>query len=151
MPESSQSGLRFADIKDIPPREAVAQMHGTRRAGVHLRVLEWNANWFVSHTRYDPGLILARHAHNSDSTVFILEGELRVDDRLCPAGTLITLDRGVFFGPLIAGPDGCTLLESYAGDVTSVHEDEAAYQRLLAAHGVTPTSAGRETSGDTKG
>jgi hypothetical protein len=44
----------------------------------------------------------------------------------------------VFFGPLVAGPEGCTLLKSYAGDVASLHEDVQAYQQMLAERGIVP-------------
>jgi hypothetical protein len=147
MPASPEDdGLRFAHIDEVPRREAVAQLHGERRVGVHLRVLEWSDRWFVSYTRYDPGLVLARHAHKSNSTVFIVEGEVHVGERLCPAGTLIVLDQDVFFGPLIAGPEGCTLLESYAGDVTSVHEDDAAYESMLATRGIVQVRSDSDVS-----
>jgi anti-sigma factor ChrR (cupin superfamily) len=113
-------------------------MHGDRRVGVHLQVLEHNAARFVAHTRYDPGLILARHAHKSDALIFILDGEVQIGEGSCRAGTLIVLEKDNFFGPLIAGPEGCTFLESYAGDVASVHEDDELYHQLLSSKGIVP-------------
>jgi hypothetical protein len=99
-------------------------------------VLEWNADRFVAHTRYDPNLVLARHAHKSAFFVYVLDGDLTVGDRLCPPGTLIVMEKNVFFGPLIAGPEGCIIIEAYGDDVTSVHEDDAAYHRFLAERGI---------------
>ena len=131
-------GPRFYHVDEVPAREAVAQMHGERRAGVHLRVLEWNADRFVAHTRYEPNLVLARHAHRSAFFVYILDGELTVGDRLCPPGTLIVMEKDVFFGPLIAGPEGTTIIEAYGDDVASVHEDDAEYHRFLAERGIVP-------------
>jgi hypothetical protein len=131
---------RFIEVKDVPPREFVAQMHGDRRAGVHCQVMEWNDDRFVAYTRYDPGLVLAKHFHDSDSLVFILEGEVQVGERRCPPGTLIVLEKGVRIGPLIAGPEGCVFLESYAGSVRSTHDDEAAYQAMLAERGIVPAA-----------
>lgn len=136
MSEIATSGLRFYHVDEIASHEPVAQMHGDRRVGVHCRILEWNADRFISYTKYDPGLILARHAHKSDSFVFVIDGAVDVGSRHCPAGTLIVLDKHIFFGPLVAGPDGCTILEAYGDDVTSVHEDDAEYQRMLAARGI---------------
>ena len=136
-------GLRFIDVSGVAPREFLAQMHGDRRAVVHGQVLEWNADRFVAYTRYDPGFIIARHAHKSDALIFILEGEVTIGDRSCPPGTLVVLEKDTFFGPLIAGPQGCTFLESYAGDVASVHEDEESYQQMLAARGVVPVTPDR--------
>ena len=140
----SQAGLRFIHRSDVAPKEFLAQLHGDRRAVVHGQVLEWNADRFVAYTRYDPGFIIARHAHKSDALIFILEGDVMIGDRNCPPGTLVVLEKDVFFGPLIAGPQGCTFLESYAGDVSSVHEDEASYQQMLAAHGVVPVAPVRD-------
>jgi hypothetical protein len=138
----SGSGLRFIHVSEAPPREFLAQMHGDRRVGVYGQILEWNADRFVAYTKYEPGVILARHAHKSDSLIFILEGEVTIGERLCTPGTLIVLEKDTFFGPLIAGPEGCTFLESYAGDVASTHEDEDSYQELLASRGITSIALG---------
>ncbi len=143
-PSAPPKGLRFVHIDDVAPRELLAQKHGERRVGVHCRVLEWNADRFVSHTRYDPGVIISRHSHKSDSLIYILEGAVQVGDRPCGPGTQIVLEKDVVFGPLIAGPEGCTFLESYAGPVTSVREDEEGYQRMLAERGIV--SVPRETA-----
>ena len=43
------------------------------------------------------------HRHASDHLVYVLEGELLVGDRFCPRGTLVVLEVGAKFGPLIAG------------------------------------------------
>ena len=40
------------------------------------------------------------------------------------------------FGPLVAGPDGVTFLETYTGDVTPVPVDKEGYQRLLEERGI---------------
>ncbi len=140
---SPGAGLRFIHAGDVAPKEFLAQSHGDRRAVVHGQVLEWNADRFVAYTRYDPGFIIARHAHKSDALIFILEGEVMVGERNCPPGTLIVLEKNTFFGPLIAGPQGCTFLESYAGDVKSVHENEESYQQLLASRGVVELKPNR--------
>jgi hypothetical protein len=60
-----------------------------------------------------------------------------VDDRVCPPGTLIVLEEGAVFGPLVAGEQGALLFETWAGDVTPVPADKAGYQRLLEDRGIT--------------
>jgi hypothetical protein len=87
--------------------------------------------------RYDPGLVIERHGHRSDNLVYVLDGDLDVDGRACPAGTLIVLERGAAFGPLTAGPEGCLLFETWGADVTPVPADKEGYARLLAARGIT--------------
>lgn len=128
--------LTFVDADDVPYTEVVAQMHGDRRASVHIKFLEWTPDRFVAYTRYDPGLVLERHGHSSDHLLFVLEGELTVGDRVCGPNTLVVLEHGAAFGPLVAGPDGCTFLEHYTGDVTPVPVDKEGYRALLAARGV---------------
>ncbi|MFA5885759.1 MAG: hypothetical protein WDA60_18045 [Acidimicrobiia bacterium] len=128
--------LKFVQAGDIPFTEVVAQLHGDRRASVHIKFLEWTPERMVAYTRYDPGLVLERHGHSSDHLVFVLEGELAVGDRACTPGTLIVLERGAVFGPLVAGPEGVTFLEHHAGDVTPVPVDKEGYRAMLAELGI---------------
>jgi hypothetical protein len=131
-------GIRFYDPMETPVQEAVAQMHGDRRVGVHIRVMEWTRERMVAYTRYDPGLVLPRHSHGSDSLIYILDGEVEIDGRRCPPGTQIVLPKDAPIGPLIAGPDGCTFIESYAGDVATNEMDQTDYRALLAERGIVP-------------
>jgi quercetin dioxygenase-like cupin family protein len=132
--------LAFVHVDDVEFTQVVRQLHGDREAGVHIKFLEWTPERFVAYTRYDPGLVLERHGHSSDHLVFVLDGELTIStqtgDRVCPAGTLVVLEHGAAFGPLIAGPDGVTFLETYTGDVTPVPADKEGYQRLLDERGI---------------
>jgi hypothetical protein len=128
--------LAFVHVDEVQTQEVVAQMHGDRRVGVQLKFLEWNASRMVAYTYYDPGLILERHGHSSDAIIFIIEGDITVGDRPCPAGTLIILEKGAVFGPIEAGPDGCTFLECYGDDVRPVPADKDGYYQLLASRGI---------------
>ena len=74
-------------------------MHGDRRVGVHLKFLEWTKDRMVAFTYYDPGLILERHAHESDALVFVIEGDVEVGGHPCPPGTLIVLEKGAAVRP----------------------------------------------------
>jgi hypothetical protein len=123
-------------IDDVPTQEVLAQQHGDRRVGVHLKFLEWTPERMVAFTRYDPGLVLERHGHGSDALVYIIDGDVTIGDHPCPAGTLVVLEKGATFGPLIAGPDGCTLLEWYGDDVRPVPADKDGYYRLLTELGI---------------
>ena len=134
--EGPAPGLRFVHVDDVASQEVLAQLHGERRVGVHLKFLEWTSSRMVAYTRYDPDLVLERHGHASDALVFVLDGHLTVGDRECPPGTLIVLERGATFGPLVAGPDGCTFLEWYGEDVRPVPADKDEYFRLLATRGI---------------
>jgi hypothetical protein len=73
--------------------------------------------------------------------VYVLEGQLRVGDVDCAPGTMVLLEHGSTFGPLVAGPEGTTILEFYTGDVTPVPEDPEAFEAFLRERGVVPVPA----------
>jgi hypothetical protein len=132
--------LKFRRIGDVPAIEVKAQQQDDRRVSVWLRTLERD-KVTVIYTNYDPDMILERHGHSSDNLVYVMEGDLGVGladgtERSCPAGTLITLEKGAVFGPLVAGPEGCLLFETWGDDVTPVPADKDGYHRLLAAQGI---------------
>ena len=128
--------LIFRHIDDIPGQEVRAQLHGQRRASVRNWFLEWSPSRTVIFTEYDPGLTLEVHGHRSDHVIYILEGSQRVGDVECRPGTMVLLEHGAVFGPLVAGPDGTALLEFYTGDPRPVSVDPAGYVALLAERGI---------------
>jgi hypothetical protein len=138
MTEPARDAIRFYGMSDAQKQDVVVQMHGDTPVGVQLRIFEWNADRMVAHTHYDPNIVLPRHSHASDTLIYIIDGEVSIDGRSCPAGTQIVLPKDTPLGPLIAGPEGCTFIESYAGDFTATHLDPEGYARLLAERGITP-------------
>ena len=88
------------------------------------------------YAEYDPGMIVRRHGHFSPHIVFVLEGEVLVGDTHCPAGTHIELPFGAAFGPIVAGPEGCTMFEVMLGDPRSWGDEPEAFERVLAERGV---------------
>src|SRR5262249_37819286 len=116
--------LAFVHLDEVPWREGIAQEHGDRRVSVPGKFPGGAPERMVVLGRYDPGMVIERHAHASDNLVYVLEGDLDVGGRPCPAGTLIILERGAVFGPLTAGPDGCLLFETWGDDVTPVPADK---------------------------
>jgi hypothetical protein len=87
------------------------------------------------YARYDPGMIVRRHGHNSSHVVFVIDGHIRCGDVDCPAGTHIELPLGSAFGPFVAGPDGAVLFEVMMGDPRSWGDDPAAFEAALAEAG----------------
>jgi hypothetical protein len=134
--DSAAPRLAFVDAEQVPWTEVIAQMHGDRRVSVHEKFLEWNSKRMVVLGRYDPNVVIERHGHASDHLVYVLEGLLMVGDRPCPPGTLIVLELGASFGPLIAGEQGALLLETWAGDPRPVPADKEAYYALLKEKGI---------------
>ncbi|MEO8602499.1 MAG: hypothetical protein ABI629_07990 [bacterium] len=128
--------LAFVHVDDVPWTEVIAQQHGERRVSVHEKFLEWNPRRMVVVSRYDPHLVIERHGHASDHLVYVLEGDVLVGERPCPAGTLIVLEHGATFGPLVTGAQGALLFESWAGDPRPLPADKEEYYALLRAKGI---------------
>ncbi|MGE0878132.1 MAG: hypothetical protein AB7L13_10985 [Acidimicrobiia bacterium] len=133
----SEPQLRFVRTDDVPQMEVLAQNHGDTYVGARLRFLE-RGRYTVNICDYDPGLTVERHGHSSDHLLYVLEGDLMVGDTHCPTGTLIMLDHGAEFGPLVAGPNGARLFEHYSGEVTPVPSpDQSAFHAHLESNGIT--------------
>lgn len=130
--------LAFTHIDDVPWQEVRAQQHGDRRVSVHEKFLDWVPKWLILYARYDPGMIVERHGHRSDHILLITKGDVMIGDRHCTAGTMIVLEKGATFGPLIAGPEGTEWFEIFLGDPSAVPADKAEFEALLRSKGVTP-------------
>ena len=130
--------LVFRHLDDEPWREVKAQRHGERRVSIWEKWLDRSPRLLALYARYDPGMVVERHGHLSDHLVFVLEGEVTIGERRCPAGTHVTLEQGATFGPIVAGPDGAVLYEVMMGDPRAVPADPDEFRALCAARGVEP-------------
>jgi hypothetical protein len=90
------------------------------------------------YARYDPGMIVRRHGHNSPHVLFVLDGGAWFGERWCPAGTHIELPEGAAFGPIRAGEDGAVMFEVMLGDPRSWGDRPEVFEEALAAHGAEP-------------
>ena len=131
-------GPRFQHLDDLPWQEVRRQKHGERVVSVHEKWPEFSDRYLTVYAKYDPGMIVQPHGHNSDHIVFIIEGDVMCGDVHCPAGTHIALDQGDTFGPFVAGPNGATMFEVMMGDPRSFPGDLDAYEKFLAEQGVEP-------------
>ena len=146
---SDEPRLAFVQIDDVPWTEVIAQLHGERRVSVHEKFLEWTHDRMVVLGRYDPHVVIERHGHASDHLVYVLEGELLVGDRPCRSGTLVVLEVGATFGPLVAGAEGALLFEVWMGDPRPVPADKEEYYRLLESKGIVRLPNPKFTKPDT--
>ncbi|MDX6285794.1 MAG: hypothetical protein QOG53_1279 [Frankiales bacterium] len=141
MSSASEPVFRHLDDADVPWQQVKAQRNadGTT-SSVWEKWLAFSADppYLSLYARYDPGMIVRRHGHHSPHVLFVLDGELQIGQRHCPAGTHVELPHGAAFGPLRAGPQGALLFEVMLGDPRSWGDQPQAYDDLLAAHGVTP-------------
>ena len=105
-------------------------------ASVREKWLDFSPEFLSLYAKWDPGMIVQPHGHNSNHVVFVLEGEMTCGDVRCPAGTHIALDQGDTFGPFVAGPNGVELFEVMMGDPRSFPADLEGYERFLAERDV---------------
>jgi hypothetical protein len=128
-------GPRITHLDDFPWQEVRRQQHGDRIVSVQEKWPEFSERYLTVYAKYDPGVIVQAHGHNSDHVVFVIEGDVMCGDVHCPAGTHIALDQGDTFGPFIAGPNGATLFEIMMGDPRSFPADLEGFDKLLAERG----------------
>jgi hypothetical protein len=127
MPEAK---FRHADGEKWQEVRAV-EIDG-RRASVWEKWLEFTPQLLCLYAKWDPGMLVHKHGHNSHHVLFVIRGELRCGDVTCTPGMHITLPQGAAFGPFVAGPEGCELYEVMMGDPRSWPADPEGWQRLLA-------------------
>ena len=128
---------RFVHLDDLKYQEVRRQRHGDHDASVREKWLDFSPEFLSLYAKWDPGMIVQPHGHNSNHVVFVLEGEMTCGDVHCVKGTHIALDQGDTFGPFVAGPEGCTLFEVMMGDPRSFAADEEGWARLLSERGAT--------------
>jgi hypothetical protein len=132
------AALRITGRDDGEWMEVRPQIHaGDRRVAGHLKIIERSPERVVVYTRYDPGLVIEKHSHLANEVLFVVEGELIVDERVCPAGTTLVLEKGTPFGPLMAGPEGTVLFETFDGETGHISEDYEGFLRILAERDIT--------------
>jgi hypothetical protein len=105
-----------------------------RTASVQERWLDFSPRFLSLVARWDPGMMIHAHGHRSNHVIFVMEGELRCGEVVCPPGTHIALDEGDAFGPFVAGPDGAVLFEVMMGDPRSVPTDPEGWEQMLKSH-----------------
>jgi hypothetical protein len=137
--EGLEPVFRHLDDPDVPWQQCRRQRNPDgSESSVWEKWLAFSPDplYLSLYATYDPGMIVRRHGHRSPHLVFVLEGELWVDDRRCPAGTHIELPLGAAFGPLRAGESGAVLFEVMLGDPRSWGDQPERFAQALADHGV---------------
>lgn len=125
--------FRHADEEKWHEVRAIEQ--GGRRLVVREKWLEFSPDRLSLVARWDPGMMIHKHGHNSDHILYVIDGEMLCGDVRCTRGMHITLEKGAAFGPFIAGPEGVELFEVMMGDPRSWAADPEGFDRLLAERG----------------
>jgi hypothetical protein len=133
--------FRHLDDDDVPWQQVKSQRNADGSvSSVWEKWLAFSAEppYLSLYARYDPGMIVRRHGHNSPHLLFVIAGDIAIGERHCPAGTHVELPHGAAFGPIRAGNDGAVLFEVMLGDPRSWGDDPDAYEQLLRKHDVEP-------------
>jgi hypothetical protein len=64
--------------------------------------------------RYAPGIVVKPHSHGSDYSSMVLQGEVKITGRSHAVGSIRLVSAGTVYGPLVAGPEGTTLLDIFS-------------------------------------
>ncbi|NQZ95964.1 MAG: hypothetical protein HRU01_05600 [Myxococcales bacterium] len=122
---------RFRHVDDEKWQEVRAVELPTGPAMVREKWLEFTPRVLSLYAKWDPGMMIHKHGHNSDHVIFVLEGSMLCGDIECTKGMHITLEQGAAFGPFVAGPEGVELYEVMMGDPRSWPADTPGFEKLL--------------------
>lgn len=68
----------------------------------------------VFRVEFPPNCYVAAHKHETDYCEIILSGSQQITRQWHHAGDLRIVKAGTAYGPLVAGPEGCTVLAIFA-------------------------------------
>ena len=126
---------RFRHADDEKWQEVRALQLPSGRASVWEKWLEFTPDFLCLYAKWDPGMMIHKHGHNSEHVVYVLAGSMTCGDVECTPGMHIILEQGAAFGPFVAGPDGVELSEVMMGDPRSFPADTEGFEKLLAEKG----------------
>ena len=66
------------------------------------------------HVRWGPGEGSPEHRHKSWTANVVIRGRLRIGERWFEAGDVAVIEPNIWYGPLLAGPEGAEILEIHA-------------------------------------
>ena len=69
----------------------------------------------VSVVHYWPGSEVPPHFHNVDYCSVVVEGSIEVTRRVYEPGSMRFVRANTAYGPLKAGPEGCVVIDFFAG------------------------------------
>ena len=124
--------MKFRHLDDEKWQSVRAIELPTGPAYVREKWLEFSDKCLSLFARWDPGMMIHKHGHQSEHVVYVISGSMTCGDVECTPGMHITLEQGAAFGPFVAGPDGVELFEVMMGDPRSFPADTEGFDNLLA-------------------
>lgn len=71
-------------------------------------------------SKFDPGARVGAHTHDTNYFEYIIEGEQTVGKTTFRKGDVRLVTGGTGYGPIVVGPEGCTVLIVFADGSQSV-------------------------------
>ncbi len=78
--------VRFRHADEEKWQEVRAIEVDGRRASVFEKWLDFTPGFLSLYAKWDPGMMIHAHGHNSDHVIFVLEGDMTCGDVKCTAG-----------------------------------------------------------------
>jgi hypothetical protein len=100
------------------PGEWITNPDGTiQYARFQLGVDERGAATTMLVVKYAPGCHVAPHYHGADYCSIVVAGSIEVTRHTHEVGSMRFVNAGTTYGPLVAGPEGCTVVDIFATGV----------------------------------
>ena len=114
-PASGASQARRRGFKDVTWRDPGEWTQGEGLQYVMERIgLEPEGGTGVLVVKYDPGCKVEVHYHDCDYCSIVVEGSIEISHVMHGVGDMRFVKAGTVYGPLIAGPEGCTVIDVFA-------------------------------------
>jgi quercetin dioxygenase-like cupin family protein len=95
--------------RSISEEERGKLRHGELTSSFRVREPGSDHNPQLVELRYQPGAEIRLHSHDEDEIIYVLTGEMRINNRVVGPGATLTVPGGVFYG-FHAGEQGLTIL-----------------------------------------
>ena len=102
---------------DEPGEWTVDAVKQLQHCALPLGVDERGAATTILVVKYEPGARVEPHYHHCDYASIVVEGSIEVTRRNHEVGSIRVVDAGTAYGPLLAGPEGCTVIEVFSTGV----------------------------------
>ncbi len=102
-------------VKDVSWRDPGDWQQGEKLRYVMERIgLDPEGGTGVLVVEYEPGCKVDVHYHDCDYCSIVVEGSIEISHVIHKVGEMRFVKAGTVYGPLIAGPEGCTVIDIFA-------------------------------------
>ena len=105
------NGINVASFNDYAEWDEIA--FGLRQRKIVLGADGDSTRPILVLTHFPPNAVLPRHFHGDTFVDVVVAGTSTMEGETHGPGTVRTFPEKCMYGPIVAGPDGCVLLEFY--------------------------------------